>query len=123
MLDGYFYDLTFYAPSVDSVAVVSDWHKPAAQLRDNWHKELADAATFAPRVAAEVLVAPAELSTRICRSAVTWLIGSRAATTAYPFLSSVAVVYGANDLVLWRADLAASEVATALGCAGRPSTG
>src|SRR5438105_1792494 len=47
-IDQMFYDLPFYAGLREPVIVASDWANPEVPLRDNWRKELYDAARFDP---------------------------------------------------------------------------
>ena len=55
-VDEYFFDVPLHARLRDPVPVIADWHDPDIVERDNWRRELAEAAPFAPERAAALLV-------------------------------------------------------------------
>ena len=46
--------------------VVDDWLNPEIATRDNWRKELYDAAKFDPAVGKQVLISNEEFNARLC---------------------------------------------------------
>jgi hypothetical protein len=84
------------------VAVISDWKDPAIARRDNWRRELAEAAPFAPALAATVLVdAERGLALR-CGAAPLWAVvksEGEAAVAALPGATRAAL---SNRVALWR---------------------
>ncbi|HJV62623.1 MAG TPA: glycosyltransferase family 39 protein [Albitalea sp.] len=71
-VDANFYDLAFYAGLKQPVVIASDWADPEIALRDNWRKELADAARFDPARAAQVLWPLARLGELTCHPQAVW---------------------------------------------------
>ena len=122
-VNSYFYDIPFYARLRDPVAVVDTWHDPEIAQRDNWRKELADAAGFATPEAAAVLLTPDRLTQRLCQSTITWLVSTRTAAAGLPFLAEAREIAGTEHDALWRVDHSLPAMATALGCPGTPNAG
>ncbi|MDQ2150403.1 glycosyltransferase family 39 protein [Alcaligenaceae bacterium C4P045] len=60
------FDLPLYAQLKKPMWILDDWTSPDIAKRDNWRKELFDAAKFAPPPAGEVLVTPEQLRARMC---------------------------------------------------------
>ena len=54
--DEYFFDLPLHARLDAPVPVIADWSDPRIAKHDDWRRELAEAAPFAPARAAELLV-------------------------------------------------------------------
>ena len=123
MLNHYYYDVPFYARIRAPVMVVDDWTSPDIGKRDNWRKEFADAAQFAVAGSASALINPASLSAAVCQSPVSWVIGASTAGDHYPVLARARVVITQRDTTLWRIDTAVPDIASSLGCAGRPNVG
>ena len=73
-VDQYFYDLPFYAGLTRPVPVISDWADPEVPQRDNWRKELHDAARFAPDGGVSVLWPWSRLDTLPCAAGRVWLV-------------------------------------------------
>ena len=70
-----FFDVPFYARMTQPPRVWSDWDDPDLPRRDNWRKELHDAARFgAPR--AQVLVRTRDLPALLCGRAVVWIVAA-----------------------------------------------
>jgi 4-amino-4-deoxy-L-arabinose transferase-like glycosyltransferase len=111
----YPYDLPFYARLQAPIVVVDDWARRGAQTRDDWRKELSDAAGFAPRPAAHTLVETAALPALLCRSALSWVITASSGPRP-PVLAAARVVHAGHDATLWRLRLADPGVAATLGC-------
>ena len=55
MVDEYFYDVPFYARLTHPVVIASNWADPELPTRDNWRKEVFDAARFDPALGRELL--------------------------------------------------------------------
>ena len=119
MLNGYFYDVRFYAGVRGPVGVVDAWSSPEVQADDNWRKELADAGRFAPVHAAGLLLSPAALPAVLCGSEVSWVMGTPNSGAAYPFLTRAEVAYTGKPGMLWKLDLARPALSAALGCPAR----
>jgi len=74
LVDDAFYDVPFLARLAAPPLVASDWSDPGIARRDNWKKELADAARFDPAAAARVLVPSARLHMLACGSGRVWFV-------------------------------------------------
>jgi hypothetical protein len=115
---GYFYDLPFYARLDRPVAVVEDWHDPAIGQRDNWRKELFDAAGFASDGGAQVLADASRLDPGPCAVASTWIVATAAAAARYDLAARAMPMARSGDAGLWRI---APPAVTAPECRGKPS--
>jgi len=102
LVEGYRFDLPFYAKLRSPVAVVDDWSSPQIALRDNWRKELADAAHFAQGTDASVLVEPGDLAGALCRSPVNWVVGQEASLNHLAARADATAVFTGHGVVLWR---------------------
>src|SRR5213076_2563509 len=65
-LEDYRFAVPFEARLRSPMLVVTDWSPQAVASRDNWRKELADAAVFEPKQ--DWLISDAQLPGRICAS-------------------------------------------------------
>ena len=119
MLNEYLFDVPFYAELGAPVKVVDDWASGEIQHRDNWRKELADAARFDVARATHTLIAPLALPALLCDASVTWVIGSENMIEHYPFLKAAQERASRRGTTLWRLDATASGVGAALGCTGK----
>ncbi|MDB5820636.1 MAG: glycosyl transferase [Rhizobacter sp.] len=120
MLGDYFYDIPLYVASRSPIAVVDDWSRPTIGSRDNWEKEMTDAATFAPGRGASVLIDTTAFPAILCDASVHWLIAPRAAAERYPWLAALAPAASSHRASIWRIDLADPAVAAALNCRRPP---
>jgi len=118
MLGAYLYDLPFHARLAEPAVVVDDWGSPGFAQRDDWRKELADAARFAPAQAARQLVRPEALDATLCAAPVSWVIGRADQAAGRPLLGGSAVIAESGGLRMWRVATACSRIPTA-GSAGR----
>jgi hypothetical protein len=66
MVDEYYYDVPFYARLQRPVMIAGDWADPEIPRRDNWRKEVFDAARFDPALARDLLRPLADLDTLAC---------------------------------------------------------
>ena len=121
MLNRYYFDVPFYARLREPVAVVTDWANPDIRLSDSWSKELADAGRFAPERAATTLLALTALPAALCGTRTSWLIGSPASVSQFPFLARARTVRTEHDMTLWRIDASDTVMASALACAAQPN--
>lgn len=76
-VDNYLYDFGFYSGRPPPLAVLGDWRPDVALARDDWRKELAEAARFAPARAAAVLLDEAGAQRLLCGHAQTWVLSRR----------------------------------------------
>ncbi|MEP7102224.1 MAG: hypothetical protein ABI781_17075, partial [Burkholderiales bacterium] len=58
------------------VIIAADWADPEIPRRDNWRKEVFDAARFDPPLARELLRPLTELDTMACGASAVWFIVS-----------------------------------------------
>ena len=116
MLSEYRYDLPLAARLESPVVVVDRWSDPALRNRDNWRKEMADAAAFEPARAARLLVEPASLARVLCESRINWIVGSDTDAARYPVLSAATLRVTSGEVTLWRLDTALAESAAQLQC-------
>ena len=73
-VDEFFYDLPFIARLAEPVIVASDW--ATAPQRDNWRKELFDAARFDPARARQLLWPIERLGELACGPGTVWFVAS-----------------------------------------------
>ena len=118
MLQGYLYDVPFYAGLRAPAFVVEDWDDPELPHRDNWRKELADAGAFAPERAAQLLLLPVALPQALCRWPTAWVAAASDLRRRYTFLDQADAVRSAQGMTLWR--IAPGQI-TALNCPERPN--
>jgi len=105
MIDEYAYDLPFYARLTKPVLIASDWADPALPTRDNWRKELFDAARFDPAMGRRVLWPLAQLATLPCGAGAVWyVVPARASAqiTGLAGLAGVVRAYADAQTELWR---------------------
>lgn len=119
MLDGYYYDVPFYAQMTEPARVVDDWDSPEVDRHDSWRKELADAGRFDPESAGRLLVRPANLTALLCASPRSWVIGPASAVSRHVILTEATLVSAKESLRLWR--FQRSDATT--GCAQAPKSG
>ena len=100
-LEEYRFAIPFEARLAAPMLVVSDWSPESVASRDNWRRELADAAVFAP--AQDWLIADKQLAPRLCASrATTWLVGDESVAKKYPWLDRAEKTASSRHLALWR---------------------
>jgi hypothetical protein len=98
----YFFDVPLQARLSEPVPVLSDWHDAAIARHDNWKRELAEARTFAPELAARLLLDEASGLALRCEHPPVWAVvktGDEAVLAALPGAARVAVV---DRTALWR---------------------
>ena len=102
MLDSYTYELPFYWRLRNPVLVSADWKAAGDEGRDNWHKELLDAARFDPARAAATLVERSRLASTLCSPRTSWLVGPSNAQLATPWLARAQLVAFNKRIAVWR---------------------
>lgn len=104
MLDAYMYEIPFYWHLRRPVMVLSDWDAPGIAQRDNWRKEMSDAAHFDPDKGRAVLIRPAAVKSSLCVTHATWVIGPHSAAQSWPWLADPRFVLMAQnkELAAWR---------------------
>ena len=102
MLDSYAYELPFYWRLRDPVLVSGDWQAAGSEARDNWRKELTDAARFDPARAAATLIEQTQLAGTLCSPRTTWVVGPSNAQLANPWLANARLVAFNESLAAWR---------------------
>jgi hypothetical protein len=117
-LDEYRYALIFEARLRRPLIVSGDWSPGAVASRDNWRRELADAAAFEPQH--EWLVENSAVLARVCAGGTSWLVGNINITSEFPWLIRHAEkVASSGELALWRAT---GQSLTQQGlCPGKPT--
>jgi 4-amino-4-deoxy-L-arabinose transferase-like glycosyltransferase len=98
-----FYDIPFYARLAGPVIVASDWADPEVPRRDNWRKELFDAARFDAPLARELLWPIARLSELSCGTHTVWYVVPAGQGSAVEKLLGISQVYADKRTELWRA--------------------
>ena len=123
MLDRYVYELSFYG-RLDGPAVVAlDWEAARREGRDNWRKELIDAARFDTARASTTLIPREGVAAALCaaRSA-SWLVGASGAPRHYPVLAQATLVAQQGELMLWKLQRTPTLLSV-LACPQTPSDG
>ncbi|HEX7437688.1 MAG TPA: glycosyltransferase family 39 protein [Caldimonas sp.] len=103
MVDEYFFDVPFYARLSEPVLIASDWSDPDIPNRDNWRKELFDAARFDPAKGRAVLWPIARLDALSCGPHAVWFVVKVGAGTALQRVSGAVMAYADARTELWRA--------------------
>ena len=103
MVDEYFYDLPFDARLKAPVIVASDWADPALPTRDNWRKELFDAARFAPARGRALLRPLDKLDTLLCDAGRVWFVVDPGRSPQLAALPGIERVFADPRTELWRA--------------------
>ncbi len=101
-VDEYFFDVPLHARLTEPVAVVSNWHDPAIAKRDNWRRELSEAAQFDPSRAATLLVDARQGFALRCGTAPLWVVVKRHDEAQVAALADAVRVTTSNGASLWR---------------------
>lgn len=96
-----FFDVPFYARLPQPPVVLDDWDDPAILRRDDWRKELRDAARFDPPAGGRLLLRPAQAATLACGPGTTWVLAPPA-WQPLPALGPLQRVRDGRRAVLWR---------------------
>ena len=114
-VDEFFFDVPLHARLDAPVPVIADWQVPPP--RDNWRRELAEGARFAPALAPKLLVdAPTGFALR-CGAAPLWVLVKQADEPLVAAQDEAVRVARSRRAALWR--LAPKACTGAQGTAGR----
>ncbi len=69
------YSVPFYLRSREPITVLEDWDEPTLQRRDNWRRELYEAAKFDPARGRDLLLPTSQLGAALCAGR-TWILAS-----------------------------------------------
>jgi 4-amino-4-deoxy-L-arabinose transferase-like glycosyltransferase len=103
LVDMYLFDLAFYADLKRPVVVASRWDDPEVARRDNWRKELFDAARFNPSLGRAVLRPLDRLDLLTCDTPAAWFVVAPAGASPVAALTGAARVFASPRAELWRA--------------------
>jgi len=104
----YRFDFPIYARLRTPLPVILNWDDPAIRQTDSWPRELADAAEFDPAAGERVLINPADLSTLLCATEVSWIIAPL--SNNEPLLASAETIRNTTLHKLMRFDRARSNL-------------
>jgi 4-amino-4-deoxy-L-arabinose transferase-like glycosyltransferase len=96
----YFFDVPFLADLREPVPVVADWRPERVAEHDNWRRELAEAATFAPDKAAALL--SDSLRSRPCGGRPVWVLVGVADEAPLVSLPGATRVAQSRQVELWK---------------------
>ncbi|WP_424626258.1 ArnT family glycosyltransferase [Achromobacter marplatensis] len=116
------FDLGFYTQAEQPAWIVDNWQDPEIPTRDNWRKELYDAAQFDPVVGKRVLVDNGDLTPRLCAAADGarfWIWGRDDDASRYPAIAGVPARIAGDQRAVWRIDIDAAFRQRM--CAGLPA--
>ena len=102
-VDEMFYDLPLYAGLKQPPVVASDWADPSVPLRDNWRKELFDAARFDAARGRELLWPIARMNELTCGAGAAWFVLRQASLPGMASVPTAISVVGQGEVRLMRA--------------------
>ena len=102
MVDAYYFDLPFYARLERPVVIAGRWEDPELPQRDNWRKELFDAARFDPAAGRAVLQALDRLAAIGCGAGAVWFVVPTPDVARVSGLSGAQREFGDAQAELWR---------------------
>lgn len=123
-LHAYPFDLALYMRAIKPSWVVDDWLNPEIATRDNWRKELYDAAKFDPAVGKQVLISNEEFNARLCAApdgARYWVWGTSSDGTDYPALQGLTPAASSIKFLIWKVE--AGPALRQRVCGGTPKAG
>ncbi|MNT05436.1 Undecaprenyl phosphate-alpha-4-amino-4-deoxy-L-arabinose arabinosyl transferase [compost metagenome] len=123
-LHAYPFDLALYARAPRPTWVVDDWINPEVPVRDNWRKELYDAARFDPATGQQVLISAEQFNARLCAApegARFWVWGNHEDGAVYTPLQGLHAAVSGVKHAMWRLDVDAALRQRV--CGGTPTTG
>ena len=104
MIDEYFLDLPFYAGLTEPAPIVGDWDDPSIPRRDNWRKEMFDAARFDPAMGARVLWPRGRAAELTCGApGHVWFVIAPPVANRLPAVAGLEPVWADARIELWRA--------------------
>jgi hypothetical protein len=101
-VDEYFFDIPLHARLAEPVPVIADWSDARVAERDNWRRELAEAAPFAPALGAKLLVDATRGFALRCGKAPLWAIVKVKDDAVVAAQPEARRVFAANRAALWR---------------------
>ncbi|WMD23670.1 glycosyltransferase family 39 protein [Achromobacter seleniivolatilans] len=116
------FDLGFYTQAEQPQWIVDDWKNPEIPTRDNWRKELYDAAEFDPVMGKRVLINAEDMRTRLCQASDGtryWIWGNKEDGSRYVPINGVAPNFAGDKWLVWRIDIDAAFRQRV--CAGVPA--
>ncbi|MGB3835413.1 ArnT family glycosyltransferase [Castellaniella sp.] len=121
MFNQFAYDVPMYAHWMSPVIAVANWEDPDIMCGDDWRRELADAAQFAPVIGQAVLWTPQRLQASVCEPGRpdTWIMAWLDEADRLPALAGKLPVAKTRKMGLWK--ISATDQVN--GCAETPSTG
>jgi 4-amino-4-deoxy-L-arabinose transferase-like glycosyltransferase len=114
-----YFDMPFYLGLTKPVVIFDDWRVANTSKNDNWRKVMADAGTFDPARASQLLIDHSQLEHFVCSHPVSWLVAPKGAEGEYPSLQKIAPLAIHESTAVWR--LTRNEVAARGGCRQTPS--
>ncbi len=102
MVDEYFYDVPFYARLEHPVIIAANWADPELPRRDNWRKEVFDAARFDPALGRELLQPLEALDSLACGAGAVWFIVRTPEVARVTGLTGAQRAFRAAGAELWR---------------------
>ncbi len=121
--DEYYYDLAFYANLNRLPWVVENWGDPSFLERDNWRKEVLDAAQFNPSQARLNMLKPDAVMAKLCEEPVSWGLIPQTHIGRYPFLEKAQVVAKDTKTLLLKFDRSDQNLTAMLNCPEKPIDG
>ena len=111
-VDEFFYDVPFYARLREPVFVLSRWDDPDIPRRDNWRKELWDAARFANPAQRQVLWPIAQAERLACSTGQIWWVTHSDPSQTLQGLPPLTLVHEARGVQLWKSAGRGADQAT-----------
>ncbi|MEP6739730.1 MAG: glycosyltransferase family 39 protein [Caldimonas sp.] len=100
----YFFDIPLHARLSEPVPVISDWRDPKIAERDNWRRELAEAAPFDPERARTLLLDAEHAFALRCGKAPLWAVAKVDGEALLAALPGATRVLVSNRVGLWRVE-------------------
>jgi 4-amino-4-deoxy-L-arabinose transferase-like glycosyltransferase len=99
-INRYDFSLPFYLRSSQPIVVVDDWDPKEVESKDNWRRELYEAAKFDPSLGSQLLLSRPQIADSICGHR-TWVFGSERSFEGVEGLRRVA---GNRSINVWRTE-------------------
>jgi 4-amino-4-deoxy-L-arabinose transferase-like glycosyltransferase len=101
-VDEMYYDVPYVAGLKQPPLVASDWSDPQIPQRDNWRKELYDAARFDPARAREVLRPLGRLPALACHPHAVWFLVRPDGESLLSGVAGIVLMHGDDHVLLFR---------------------
>jgi hypothetical protein len=102
MVAEYDYDVPFYARLARPVVIVDDWADPEIPHKDNWRKEIFDAARFDPALGRELLQPLDKLEAQACNVPHAWFIVDASRAPRVAAMAGAMRLFDSKRTELWR---------------------